>query len=78
MELAHLFQFPFVWLHNEIPCFVAPVVVLVVLVLVRPFGRGRRHGRQPGAMTAPPACPRCSTINRPVARFCANCGLRLG
>ena len=23
-------------------------------------------------------CPRCQSVNRPVARFCANCGLALG
>ena len=30
------------------------------------------------AKSPTPRCPRCKTVNRPMARFCAHCGNPLG
>ena len=62
---------------ESIPWCVFLVLPALVIIMVVRSGRsqgGRRFGR-PGLSSR--TCPRCSTVNRPVARYCANCGLRL-
>ena len=48
--------------NGRIVCVIFAVAAFVLLSILR---KPRRH------------CPRCRTLNRPQARYCAQCGTRL-